>query len=88
MTRREASQHTSLTDLGLNPGAGTVSQTVHHSGVDRLVAISIVWVNVVEYCEIKHAAVRYGRRTAAGAADGTNYRTLSARASLQLAYAN
>jgi hypothetical protein len=31
----------SLTDLGSNPGADTVNQTVHPSGVGKLVAISM-----------------------------------------------
>jgi hypothetical protein len=37
---------------GSNPVAGTVNQTDHHSGVDKLVAISIQWVTAVEDCEV------------------------------------
>jgi hypothetical protein len=42
---------TSLTDPGSNPGAGTVNQTVHPSGVGKMVAISTQWVttNYIPY---------------------------------------
>jgi hypothetical protein len=39
---------TSQTDLGSNAGAGAANQTVHPSGVGKLVAISIPWVTAVE----------------------------------------
>jgi hypothetical protein len=42
-----------------NPGADTVSQAVHPSGVGKFVAINMQWVTAVEYCEVKRAAVRW-----------------------------
>jgi hypothetical protein len=50
------------------PGADTVNQAVHPSGVGKLVAISMQWVTAVEDCEVKRAAVRWP--------DGANYHTL------------
>ena len=41
------------------PGADTVNQAVHPSGVGKLVAISMQWVTAVEDCEGKRAAVRW-----------------------------
>jgi hypothetical protein len=35
----------------LTPGADTVNQAVHPSGVGKLVAVSIQWVTAVEDCE-------------------------------------
>jgi hypothetical protein len=53
---------TSWTGPGSNPGARTVNQTVHPSGVGKLVAISIQWVTAVEYCEGNSATVYDGWR--------------------------
>jgi hypothetical protein len=66
---------TSLTDPGSNPGAGTVNQTVHPTGVGKLVAISIQLVTAVEGCEGKGVRLYDGRR-AAYAVCGADYRTL------------
>jgi hypothetical protein len=41
------------------PGADTVNQAVHPSGVGKLVAVSMQWVTAVEDCEGKRAAVRW-----------------------------
>jgi hypothetical protein len=42
------------------PGADTVNQAVHPSGIGKLVAISMQWVTAVEGCEgKKRAAVRW-----------------------------
>ena len=35
-----------------SPGADTVNQAVHPSGVGKLVATSIQWVTAVEDCEV------------------------------------
>jgi hypothetical protein len=58
------------------PGTDTVNQTVHPSGVGKLVAFSIQWVPAVEGCEGKSVRLYDGWRTAADAADGANYRML------------
>jgi hypothetical protein len=50
VARRHASLHTSLTDLGSKPEAGTVNQTVHPSWAGKLVAINVQWVTAVEDC--------------------------------------
>jgi hypothetical protein len=57
------------------PGADTVNQAVHPSGVGKLVAVSVQWVTAVEGCEGKSVRRYDGWRTAY-AAGGANYRTL------------
>jgi hypothetical protein len=53
VARRHASLHMSLTDLGVQtPGADTVNQAVHPSGVGKLVAISTQWVTAVDGCGV------------------------------------
>jgi hypothetical protein len=65
----------SLTDPGSNPGAGTVNQTVHPSGVDKFVAICVQRVTAVESCLGKIVRLSDGWRMAY-ASDGANYHTL------------